>query len=135
MASDLLSQVGLTITEVGDQGSLEGDIEAVLLALRRVLRHPLVKRILTDLHSEIERTPALQQAIRPFQRARRERIDGLLDRAVERGEISSSVDRETAADLIASPLYWRLAVLGKRSDRHHIARLAGMLAAAFRASK
>lgn len=133
MAGDLLSRVGLTITDVGDQGSLEGDLEALLLALRRVLRHPRIRRIITDLNAEIERTPALEAAVRPFQRARRERIRGLLDRAIARGELSPDVDRETAADFIAAPLYWRLAVVGGRADRDHIARLARMLAAALRA--
>jgi glutathione S-transferase len=86
-----------------------------------------------DLHAEIERTPALEQVIRPFQRARRDRIDALIDRAIERGELAPSIDRETAADLVAAPLYWRLAVLGKRSDRAHVERLARMIAAALRA--
>ncbi len=135
MASDLLSRVGLTITDVGEQGSLEADLRAVLFAIRRVLRHPLVKRIITDLHAEIERTPALERAIRPFQRARRERVDALIDRAIERGEVAPSIDRETAADLIAAPLYWRLAVLGGRSDRAHIERLARMLTSALRAGQ
>jgi AcrR family transcriptional regulator len=133
MASDLLSRIGLTITDVGDQGSLESDLKAALFAIRRVLRHRLVKRILVDLHAEIERTPALEQVIRPFQRARRDRIDALIDRAIERGEVAPSIDRETAADLVAAPLYWRLAVLGKRSDRAHVERLARMIAAALRA--
>jgi AcrR family transcriptional regulator len=133
MASDLLSQIGLTITDVGDQGFLEGDLKAALFAIRRVLRHRLIKRILVDLHAEIERTPALEQVIRPFQRARRDRIDALIDRAIERGEVAPSIDRETAADLVAAPLYWRLAVLGKRSDRAHIERLARMIAAGLRA--
>ncbi len=133
MAGDLLSRVGLTLTDVGDHGSLEADLKALLFALRRALRHPKIRRIIMDLHAEIERTPALETAIRPFQRARRERINGLLDRAIERGELSPSVDRETAADLIAAPLYWRLAVVGGRSNRDHIARLARMLASALRA--
>ncbi|MGR6330395.1 TetR/AcrR family transcriptional regulator [Sphingomonas sp. XXL09] len=132
MASDLLSRIGLTITDVGEQESLEVDLRAMLFAIRRVLRHPLVRRILTDLHAEIQRTPALEHAIRPFQRARRERIDALIDRAINRGELSPVLDRETAADLIAAPLYWRLAVLGGRSDRKHVERLARMLAAALR---
>ena len=50
MASDLLSQVGLTVTDVEEHGSLEADLHAVLLAIRRILRHPKVRRILTDLH-------------------------------------------------------------------------------------
>lgn len=135
MASDLLSRVGLTITDVGERGSLEEDLEAVLLALRRVLRHPLVRRIVTDLHAEVERTPSLEQAIRPFQQARRERINALLDRAIARGEVLASLDRETATDLIAAPIYWRMAVLGKRSDRDHISRLARMLAAALMSTR
>lgn len=135
MAGDLLSRVGLTLTDVGDQGSLEADLKALLFALRRVLRHTKIRQIITDLHAEIERTPALETAIRPFQRARRERINGLLDRAIERGELSPCVDRETAADLIAAPLYWRVAVVGGRSDKDHIARLARMLAAALRADE
>lgn len=134
MASDLLSQVGLTITDVDEHGSLEADLQAVLFAVRRVLRHPKVRRILTDLHGEIERTPALETAIRPFQRARRERIDGLIDRAIKRQELSPLVDREMAADLIAAPLYWRLAIVGGRSDRDYIKRLARVTGAALRAS-
>ncbi|WP_312857929.1 TetR/AcrR family transcriptional regulator [Mesorhizobium zhangyense] len=135
MASDLLSQVGLTMTDVEERGSLEADLQAVLLAIRRVLRHPKVRRILTDLHAEIERTPALETAIRPFQRARRERIDGLIDRAIKRRELSPLVDREMAADLIAAPLYWRLAVVGGRSDRDYIKRLARVIGAALRAGE
>ena len=135
MASDLLSQVGLTITDVEEQGSLEADLEAVLFALRRVLRHPKVRRTLTDLHSEIGRTPALGTAIRPFQHARRERVDGLIDRAIARREVSPLVDRQMAADLIAAPLYWRLAVVGGRSDRDYIKRLALITGAALRASE
>jgi len=94
MASDLLSDAGLTITDVGDQASLEDDLRANLFSIRRVLRHPMIKRILVDLHPEIDRNPMLEQAIRPFQRARRARIDAL----IERGEVLPSVDRETAAD-------------------------------------
>jgi AcrR family transcriptional regulator len=134
MASDLLSRVGLAITDVEVQASLEADLEAVLFAIRRVLRHRKVRRIITDLHGEIERTPALEKAIRPFQRARRERIDALIDRAIERRELSSSVDREMAADLIAAPIYWRLAVIGGRSDSGYIKRLARITSAALRAS-
>lgn len=133
MAGDLLSRVGLTLTDVRNAGSLEADLTALLFAIRRVLRHPLIRRIITDLHAEIERTPELEAAVRPFQRARRERINGLIDRAIARGELSPRVDRETAADLIAAPLYWRLAVVGGQADRDHIARLACMIAAALRA--
>jgi len=63
---------------------------------------------------------------------RRERAHALVQRAVARGELEDSVDRETIADLVAAPLYWRLVVVGGRSDREHIRRLARKSAAAAR---
>ena len=134
MASDLLARVGLSLTETGDMGSLEADIEAVLLAIRRVLRHRTIRRILADLHAEIGREPELADAIRPMQQTRRARAHALVDRAIARGELQGSVDRETIADLLAAPLYWRLVVVGGRSDREHVRRLARMSAAAARAA-
>lgn len=134
MASDLLTHVGLRITETGDMGSLEADLEALLLAIRRVLRHRMIRSILVDLHAEMGREPALAAAIRPFQQARRDRARDLIKRAVARGELGSHVDRETIADLVAAPIYWRLVVVGSRADREHVRRLARMSAAAAKAA-
>jgi AcrR family transcriptional regulator len=133
MASDLLLRVGLTLTDVPEQESLQADLRALLFAIRRVLRHPRIRPILADLHAEMERTPSLAQAIRPFQRARRARIDTLIDRAITRGEVPPGTDRELAADLIASPLYWRMVVIGGRADCAYIERLTQGLTAALRA--
>lgn len=132
MASDLLSGIGLLITDVPEQSSLTDDVRVLLFAIRRVLRHPQIRRIVADLHSEIGRNPALDTAIRPFQRDRRARVNGLIDRAIARGEMSASCDREIAADLIAAPLYWRMVVTGGRADRAYIERLAVSTAIAMR---
>lgn len=133
MASDLLSGVGLLLTDVPAQPSLADDLRVLLFAIRRVLRHSRIRRIVADLHSEIGRNPELEAAIRPFQRDRRARINGMIDRAVARGEMSVSCDREMAADLVAAPLYWRLVVTGGRADRAYVERLAASLATALRA--
>jgi AcrR family transcriptional regulator len=130
MASDLLSKVGLGLADVPDMGSLEADLYAFLLSLRIVLRHRVIRRVMLDLHSEREREPALKAAIRPFQEARRRRVMTLIDRAVLRGEVPKTLDRETAADFMVAALYWRLAVIGGRSDRQHLKTLARMVAVA-----
>jgi AcrR family transcriptional regulator len=130
MASDLLSKLGLTLFELPDTGSLEADLLAFLLSLRRVLRHRLIQRVTLDLFAEIGREPALEAAIRPFQEARRKRVKTLIDRAIARGEIPKTIDRETAADFMVSALYWRLVVTGGRSTRQHLETLARMTAAA-----
>jgi AcrR family transcriptional regulator len=130
MASELLSKLGLTLFELPDTGSLEADLLAFLLSLRRVLRHKLIQRVALDLLAEIGREPALEAAIRPFQDARRKRVKTLIDRAIARGEVPPAIDRETAADFMVSALYWRLVVTGGRSTRQHLERLARMTAAA-----
>ncbi|KQT45739.1 TetR family transcriptional regulator [Devosia sp. Leaf420] len=134
MASDLLSQVGIDLTRTEDMGSLEADVEALLRAIRRVLRHRVIKRILVDLHAEMGREPALADAIRPFQFARREQANAFMDRAIARGELPPTVDRAAIADFLAAPLYWRLIVLGGKAGCEHIRRLARMIAAAAKAS-
>jgi AcrR family transcriptional regulator len=130
MASDLLSKVGLTLFELPDTGSLETDSLAFLVSLRRVLRHRNIQRVLLDLLGQLDREPALQAAIRPFQEARRRRVMTLIDRAIARAEVPTSVDRETAADLMISSLYWRVVVNGGRSDSQHLKKLARMIAVA-----
>ncbi|CAH2786806.1 MAG: Transcriptional regulator, AcrR family [uncultured Caballeronia sp.] len=108
MASDLLSKVGLTLTELPDMGSLEADLFAFLLSLRRVLCHRIIRRVILDLHAETGREPALKAAFWPFQEARRTRVKTLIDRAIARGEVPVTVDRETATDFMVSALYWLL---------------------------
>jgi len=130
MASDLLSKVGLTLFELPDTGSLEADLFAFLLSLRRALNHRIIRRVVLDLYAEIDREPALKAAIRPFQEARRKRVSTLIDRAVARGEAPTSIDRETAADFMVSVLFWRVVVTRGRSDRRHLETLARMTAAA-----
>lgn len=132
MAVDLLTRVGLNLTEAEDTGSLDGDVLSMLRGIRRVLRHPLIRRILVDLHSELARSPALARAARPFQDERRRLALAVIERAVRRGEIPADVDREIAADLLAAPLYWRMVVLGARIDEDRLERLTRHICAALR---
>ena len=133
MASDQLSQVGLTLTDTSDMGSLEADLRALLLAFRRLLRHPMIRRIIADLNAEVARDPALEEAIRPFQQARRDRAQLLIKRAIARGEVDENADRELILDLLAGPIYWRLVVTGGRSDLAHVERLVRVTTAAVKA--
>lgn len=133
MAGESLSAVGIAITEVADTGSLKGDILALLFSIRRVLRHPVVRRIVPDVHAEIARSPDLRAAIRPFQTARRQHVHLMVDRAVARGELAPPVDHEMVADLIAAPIYWRQIVTGGRADRRYVEALATVLFASLAA--
>lgn len=133
MAADLVKQLSATAilaSDPGDQGSLEADLYVALLAVRRILRHPLVRRILPDLYTAIPREPALASAMRPGEMAREKKVKALIDRAVARGELPADIDRRMATDLLIGPLYWRIVVLGERCDRKRLKTLARMTAAA-----
>lgn len=136
MAADLvrrLSAAAIVLADPGDQGSLEADLYAALLAARRIMRHPLVHRILPDLYTAIPREPALAAAMRPGEMAREKKVKALVDRAIARGELPADVDRRAATDFLIGPLYWRIVVLGERCDRRRLKTFARMTAAAITA--
>ena len=136
MAQDLVSQLTATVPariESGDRGSLEADLYAMGLAGRRLMRHPMVRRIMADLYASMEREPALAAALRPSEAASAKKVATLVERAVARGELPADVDRALATDFLIGPLYWRLVVLGERCTRAQLQTLARMTAAAFRA--
>lgn len=120
MISDRLNAVGVGITDIPNQGSLARDIRAALLDIRKLLRHPLIRRILPDLHAELARSPDLREVIRPIQAARRARAERIIHQAIARGELPENVHLKLASDVLAAPLYWRIIVIGNRADLAYI---------------
>lgn len=134
MVEDALETVGVTITELPDTGSLAGDVRLLLRSFRRVLRHPLVRRIVPDLHAENGRSTELEAVLARLAAARRTRAAEIITRAVIRGELPASVDAALAADLLAAPLYWRMIVTRETADRPYLERLTKSLLAALAAA-
>ncbi|MEL7345941.1 MAG: TetR-like C-terminal domain-containing protein [Pseudomonadota bacterium] len=129
MAIELISAVGLNLTPIPDTGSLLEDLRLTLLSLRRVLRHPLIRRILPDLHAEMARTSTLSTQIRTtLQYERRARGAMIVDRAIARGELPKNADSALANDALASILYWRIVVTGGRVNREDLDRIARFIA-------
>lgn len=133
MVADRLCEVGVEITPLPQTGSLHGDVQALLLGFRRVLRHPLIRRIVPDLHAETPRSPGLASAVHRLQAQRRERGRTLIHRAVSRGELRPSIDVELANDTLAALIYWRIIVTGGSMDREYIARLTRAVVGALQA--
>ena len=130
MALALIRQVGLDLTPVPDTGALEEDLRQLLLSLRRTFRHPLIRRILPDLHAEMARTSMLSDEIRAtLQHERRERSKVIVERAIERGELPKRADHDLANDALASLLYWRVIVTGGRFDRAEVDKIVRFIAA------
>ncbi|MDB5613169.1 MAG: TetR/AcrR family transcriptional regulator [Devosia sp.] len=121
MVADRLEVVGIDLAPLIDTGTLAGDITAVLLQLRRVLRHRLVRRILPDLHAEMQRNRDLAHDVRGrLQIERRRRAAMVLERAIARGDLPATVDTKLFNDAVGGLLYWRLIITRERADRSYI---------------
>ncbi|MER7585128.1 TetR-like C-terminal domain-containing protein [Kitasatospora sp. NPDC097691] len=133
MALTLIADVVANTPDPLDSKTVRGDLLAFLTETAEVLRHPLASKIIPDLLAEAHRTPELGLALLTAVRdPRRIRAAGLLQRAVERGELPADLDFDIALDLLAGPLYWHLAVVDGTAEPAYLERLTDMLLAALR---
>lgn len=121
MVADRLEVVAIDLAPLIDTGTLAGDIRALLLQVRRVLRHRLVRRILPDLHAEMQRNAALADNVRGrLQIERRRRAGIVVERAIARGDLPATVDTEFFNDAVGGLLYWRMIITRGPADRNYI---------------
>ena len=128
MVSDLMTRVDLLLASKVQGKTLRDDITALLRQVRRVLRNPLVARILPDLHAEMPRNPELAAAIRSsVQINRRARAEEILGRGIARGELAPDLDKDLAIDMLGALLYWRMIVTRQTADDAYLARLTDLV--------
>ena len=132
-ALEAIATAGVLRTDLSDHGSLAADLTAYLMMTRKVLRHRLVRRIVPDLVAERMRSGELAAILEKLSAARRGLGHQMIERAVARGEVSASIDRELAFDFIPAPLYWRVIVRGKRVGKTDIDKQVVALIAALKA--
>jgi AcrR family transcriptional regulator len=112
-ASEAINQTGILLATVEDCGSLQKDIFAFLVKLRVTLRHPLVRKILPDIHAESARNGELAAQLNELASTRRKLGAAIFERAIMRGELSDTTDINFALDLLPSTLYWQMVILRK----------------------
>src|SRR6202795_2578661 len=128
MAVALISEVAWAHLDMPDTGSLEGDVIAFLRAQYAVLTDPLAKSIIPDLLGEANRNPALEAALlRAVRDPRRTRAAAIIRRAIERAEVADILDPDLALDVLAGPLYWRLAVVHQPINDEELVQLAELV--------
>ncbi|WP_201597306.1 TetR/AcrR family transcriptional regulator [Psychrobacter vallis] len=121
MVVERMETIGIELIVEPDTGSLYGDIYETLLTLRRLLRHPLIGRILPDLHAEMRRSSDLTDAIRGrLQQQRRGHAEKIFTRAIARGEIPADANIELLSDAVAGLIYWRMLVTGQRVNEDYL---------------
>lgn len=111
MVIDALLKIGVKLVDVDNTGSLYGDIHTYVSRTIDLLRRPLARKILPDLYAELTRQTDLAKQLKDKVHTPKQKIaKTILERAVERGELSKNFDMELALDMMIGPLYWRLIV-------------------------
>ena len=128
MATDLVEGLSTSLLAPPDTGTLRGDARAFLGSLARLLRHPMVRAILPDLHAEAARGSDLAPLLTRVAAARRARGAAILDRAAARGELHAQADRALLLDLMAAPLYWRIVATGGSATGDDLDAMADVVA-------
>ena len=112
-----------------DTGSAEGDLKEQLQYLIAFYTSP-TGRIYGQFLAEAQSDPDFATLLRErFMKPRREIVGVIFDRAVERGEIDHSLDRELILDLIYGPVIYRLFLIRAPFNRE---RADAMVSALFR---
>ena len=116
-AYDAIESVEVMWAGFPEQGSLQEDIRAFLLATHRVLRHPLVRRIIGDMVAERLRSSELSPILDRVVSVRRQIGHHLLDCAIARNELDANLNRELALDYLIGPLFMSMINRGKSVTR------------------
>jgi AcrR family transcriptional regulator len=125
MILDVVARVATRAGLPPDSGSLRGDVIAVIEDGLAAVQHPIAGRVIADLAAEARRSPELAEALLArFRDPRRAAARGMLERAIERGEVAPDVDIQVALHLIAGPLYLRAVFPGEQLDATYPERLA-----------
>jgi len=112
LVTDALMQRSGEELPMPDTGALRSDLVALAVAILSQLTKPDVTALLRMLVAEGPRLPAFRQTARSFWAARFERAAGVVQRAIDRGELPPETDAPTVLEGLIAPLYLRLLVTG-----------------------
>lgn len=131
MMLDLVAAIKFPIIAAPDRGSLHDDLLAYLTGAAQLFRRPLARRLLPEFYAEMSRGGTLSDALRDkLLSLKGLQLQGLIDRAIARGEISPSTDPKLASALIVGPLYWAWIIERRSFDELSLLFIAKSLAAA-----
>lgn len=110
VALDALRKTMDKTVVIPDTGETERDLAELLLAIMRFYLSS-TGRVFTEFLAEAQSDPEFAALFRErFLTPRRKAAGELLDRAIKRGEIDRTLDRELVLDLIFGPMVLRLMV-------------------------
>ncbi|MCU1502318.1 MAG: transcriptional regulator, TetR family [Ilumatobacteraceae bacterium] len=90
-----------------DTGTLRGDLAVMFNAVNHGRPDDVMRRIFPQMIAASKVNPDVAEAYRTFIEERRRPLQGVLARAVERGELAPKTDLSLIHDLLVAPLMYR----------------------------
>ncbi|MGV0743825.1 TetR/AcrR family transcriptional regulator [Mycolicibacterium sp. XJ870] len=116
-----------------DTRSLRGDLLALATRIRSDMSTSAAREVAPQVIAEIGRSPELSQRLRDvFVASEREEIEGILARAVRRGELAEMPNVSTVHRLLGGALFFTIMVIDEDIDDAELARVVDMLTAGLR---
>jgi AcrR family transcriptional regulator len=133
MVLEIVSDVAGRSVPLPDTGTFAGDLELIMMIVRRALQHRIASQIIPDLMAEAARNPQIAETLRKALHTHQQEVgDKLVGQAVARGELPEGTDPQVAVDLILGPLYWRLVVSRVPIDDDYLEKLITAVTAGLR---
>ena len=109
--------------DVIDTGSLRGDLDDYLTELARRMATGKASDVLPDLIAASVRDPNLRVSLDEYIRYRRQPLQTILGRGLERGELAADTDVEVVIDALIGPFVYRRLLSHDPLDTAFVERL------------
>jgi AcrR family transcriptional regulator len=117
-----------------DTGNLADDLKKMLRGYIQAFNTTALSAVLPSLAGERSHDPELSRVFDPVSKSRRQPLQHAFERAVERGEISSQIDLELAADLVVGPIAVSLFFKGGKLSPKMVGPMVDLALAGIRSS-
>lgn len=108
-----------------DTGSLDGDLLEIMLNLDEVLGSSAGHGFFQVIAIAAREDETVDEAVRSFWRQRFELAQPVYERAIQRGELTTSLDYELLIDLVFGPFFYRVLRTGKAVSRKEAKTIIG----------
>jgi AcrR family transcriptional regulator len=109
-----------------DTGNLAEDLKKMLRSYLQAFNSSSLSALLPSLAGERAHNPELSELFEPVSKGRRQPLVRAFERAVDRGEVSTDLDVELAADLVVGPIAVALFFKGGRLNPRMVGPMVDM---------
>jgi AcrR family transcriptional regulator len=127
---DMFADAASTQIPVADTGSIEGDLRELARSSVALLLNPVNRAIIDIVVSEAVHNPSARDTLTTFFTSRIENAAGIVQRAVDRGEVPAGTDAAEVIRLVGAPYYARLYITGDPIGMADADRAAAVVALA-----